>query len=111
MRAVLIAVLLVACKKDDPGPSCQQVTDHMLEVMKQLPGHEGVNMSPGADRNAMIQQCTQRNYTKQERECLLNAKNLDGFAACRPPKVPPALRPMAAPPAPPAPPPAGSGSG
>jgi hypothetical protein len=81
MRAVLFAVLLVACKKDDPGPTCEQVTDHMLDVTKQqLPGHEG--MTGLGDRKAMITQCTQRSMTKEQRECLMAAKSLDGFGGC-----------------------------
>ncbi len=108
MRTLLLALLLVACKKDDPGPPCDKVVDHMLEVTKQvLSGHEGM-MGLG-DRKAMVQQCTQRNYTKQERQCLMQAKDLDGFADCRKTKVPAQLHPPPAPPAPP--PPAGSGSG
>ncbi len=103
MRAVLIAALLVACQKEDPGPPCDKVVDHMLDVTKQqLPGHEGMTMT--GERKAMIRQCEQRKYTAQERKCLLEAKGLDGFAACRPTKVPPTLHPAA-------PSPAGSGSG
>jgi hypothetical protein len=108
MRAVLIALLLVACKKDDPGPSCEQVTDHMLEVTKQLPGHDGMNMMGVTDRKAMIQQCTQRGYTKQERLCLFQARSIDAFAGCRKTQVPSTLHPPVTPP-PGAP--AGSGSG
>ena len=113
MRAALVAVLLVACQKQDAGPPCDKVVDHMLDVMKeQLPGHEGMGMT--GERKAMVEQCEQRKYTAQERTCLLAAKNLDGFAACRPTKVPPTLHPAkpAVPPAPSTPPvPAGSGSG
>ncbi len=106
MRAVLLAVLIAACKHEDPGPPCDKVTDHMLEVTKQLPGHEGMNMTGPGDRNAMIQQCVQRNYTKQERQCLMQATSIDAFATCRKTKVPGTLHPAPVPP-----PPAGSGSG
>jgi hypothetical protein len=86
--AVLAALAALAACKDDPGPSCAQVTDHMLEVTKQmLAGHDG--MGQLGDRKAMIAQCEQRNLTKQVRQCLMTAKDLDGFAACRKSAVPP----------------------
>ena len=51
-RFIVLAVLLVACKQDK-GPPCAKVVDHMLDVTKQaLPGHdsEGVRRSQGDGR-------------------------------------------------------------
>ena len=76
----LLLVMLVACK-DDPGPSCTQVVDHVLEVTKQvLPGHETVGMV--GDRKASIDQCEARKLPKDARKCLVAAKTLDGFGDC-----------------------------
>ena len=80
MRLFLLLVL-VACNKDNPGPSCTQVVDHVLEVTKQaLPGHESLGAL--GDRKASIDQCEARKLPKQTRECLLAAKSLDGFGEC-----------------------------
>jgi hypothetical protein len=82
MRFLLaLALVLVACNKDDPGPSCAQVVDHVLEVTKQaLPGHETVGAL--GDRKSSIDQCEARKLPKQTRQCLLAAKTLDGFGEC-----------------------------
>ena len=32
-RSLSIALLVVACSKADRGPTCEQVTDHLLELM------------------------------------------------------------------------------
>ena len=77
----LLLLALVACNKDNPGPSCVQVVDHVLDVTKQaLPGHE----TAGAlgDRKASIDQCEARKLPKETRQCLLAAKTLDGFGEC-----------------------------
>jgi len=105
VRYVLLAALLFACsKKDDPGPTCDQVMDHVLTVSKQvLVGHEGMNGA--GDRKAMIDQCIQRNMSRELRECLMAAKSLDGLGACYKRAPQPLRPPVAAPPAP------GSGSG
>ncbi len=99
LPAALVFVLIGACKKDDPGPPCDQVVDHMLEVTKQvMVGHDGMNGM--GDRKAMIETCEQRHFTKEERTCLFAAKTLDGFAACRKPQLPAPARPQAPAPAP-----------
>ncbi len=109
MRALLIAVLLLACsKKDDLGPTCEQVVDHVQTVSKQvMVGHPGMD---GADqRKAMLDQCAQHNMSKELRECLVAAKDLDGLGACYK-HAPQPPRPRAPVPPPPAS-SAGSGSG
>jgi len=81
MRMILIALLIAACQKDDPGPTCAQVVDHVLDVTKAvLPGHETVGMT--SDRTASIQQCETRKLAKDVRKCLVAAKTLDGFGEC-----------------------------
>jgi hypothetical protein len=93
MTRLVVALLLVAaCKKDDPGPPCPQVQDHVLELMKQgLTGHDAVQLG---NRKQMIDLCEQRPFSKETRTCLLAAKDLDGLARCqqkpaRPPAPPP----------------------
>jgi len=77
----LLALALVACNKDDPGPSCTQVVDHVLEVTKQvLPAHETVGAL--GDRKSSIDQCEARKLPKETRQCLVAAKTLDGFGEC-----------------------------
>lgn len=79
--ALVVLLLCAACsKKDDPGPPCDRVVDHMLDVTKQtLLGHESMT----ADlKRQMIAQCQQRNYSKDVRECLLAAKDPAELAAC-----------------------------
>lgn len=81
-RLVLLAALLVACsKKQDAGPPCDKVVDHMLELTKQmLAGHGDQQLG---DRQAMIDQCVQRKLPASERSCLLAAKSLEDLAKCR----------------------------
>lgn len=86
MRPLLIAALLVACHKDDPGPPCPQVVDHMAEVTKQgLTGHSTVEL---ANRNANIAYCEQK-FSKAARVCLAAAKDLAAMAGCRDVEPPP----------------------
>lgn len=81
MRWLLVTIVLAACGKSDPGPSCGQVTDHMLEVTKQqLVGHEGMVLG---QRDAMIKQCEQRDMPAETRRCLFAAKDIPAIAECR----------------------------
>lgn len=91
---LVVALLLTGCsKKDDPGPSCDQVVTHLLEVTKiAYPGHAG--MGEMGDRKTMIEQCEQKHLTADQRRCLVAAKDLDGLAGCYPK---PAGSPAAAP--------------
>lgn len=101
IRLALLAALLVGCsKKEDAGPSCDKVVDHMLEVTKQmLPGHGD---QPMGDRKAMIDQCVQRNMPASQRRCLVAAKSFEDLAKCRsderkpPPSPPPSPEPGSA---------------
>lgn len=80
-RLILLAAFLVGCK-EDKGPPCEQVVEHMLEVTKQaMPGHD-----PGAlgDRKAMVDQCEKRNMPSKLRKCLMSATSMAGFAECQP---------------------------
>lgn len=114
MRAGLLAIVLLtglaACKKqeaakEDPGPPCDKVVDHMLVVMKQgLTGHGDLEM---ANKQQMVDQCESRKLSAAERTCMLAAKDLAGLAACRPRPA----TPMPTAPAGPVTVPAGSGSG
>ncbi|NVB76913.1 MAG: hypothetical protein HOV81_00830 [Kofleriaceae bacterium] len=90
-RFILLAALLVACK-EDKGPSCAVVVDHMLDVTKQaMPGHD-----PGAlgDRKAMIAQCEKRNMPAKMRKCLMAATSLAGFGECQEKAKPAPTRPL-----------------
>jgi hypothetical protein len=84
MRSLLVALVLCAgCHKGDPdpGPPCDKIVDHLLEVTKQaLPGHE--NMGALGDKKTMIGQCEARKMSKDTRTCLMAATTLDGLGAC-----------------------------
>jgi len=76
-----LVICLIAGCKSDPGPTCAEVTDHMLEVTKQqVIGHEGMVLG---QRDAMIAQCNQREMPAETRRCLLAAKDLPALASCR----------------------------
>jgi hypothetical protein len=82
MRGFVIAVLVVAgCQsKDDPGPPCATVVDHLNEVMKQsMPAHAGMELGNHA---AMLHQCENRKMSPTERRCLLATKTTTDIAAC-----------------------------
>lgn len=100
----LVAGTVTACSKPapDPGPSCAQVVDHMLEVTKQqLTGHGDMELG---NRKTMIAQCEQRTLSADQRRCLVAAKDLTAIAACSPARPAPPARsaPAAAPPSAPA---------
>jgi hypothetical protein len=79
--SVLTLLLATACsKQEEPGPPCDRVVDHLLEVTKQsLLGHESMATDL---KKQMVQQCVDRNYSKQTRECLLAAKDVAALTAC-----------------------------
>jgi hypothetical protein len=81
MRFVIALIVAAGCSKSDPGPPCEQVVDHMLEVTKQqLVGHgEAVT----SQRTAMLKQCKDRNMSAATRTCLVAATNLTQIAECR----------------------------
>lgn len=87
MRWLLAVALLAGCsKKADRGPSCAEVTDHMLEVTRQqLTGHGEMELG---NRKAMIAQCEERKMPAATRKCLVAATDLPAIAACRAGKKP-----------------------
>ena len=101
------ALVLPACKGS--GPSCADVTDHILKItMAAMPAHAGMKL---ANKQQMIDHC-EKDLSADERQCLMEATELNGFAKCRkqpsvpPPTPAPAAQPApttAQPPAPPSP--------
>lgn len=93
MRWILFAMVMVVTgvatgcgSKSDPGPTCAQITDHMLEVTKQeLVGHGDELLG---QRKQLIEQCEARKMNADQRRCLLAAKDMAGFATCRAGKDP-----------------------
>jgi len=85
MRSIvvlIIGVALGACSKKDPGPSCEQVVDHMLEITKQqLVGHDNVVFA--SQKKAMVAQCESRNMAAEMRTCLLGTQTISDIAKCR----------------------------
>jgi hypothetical protein len=81
VRWILLPLLIAGCSKPDPGPSCTVIADHMLEVTKQeLVGHGDEIMG---QRKSMVEGCEARKWSADQRRCLMAAKDLAGFAACR----------------------------
>lgn len=82
MLRMLVPLLVITACKDDPGPPCDQVVDHMHEVMKQGPtGHP--DMAQQNSRKTDIEFCQTKKFSKQMRECLLAAKDIAGIADCQ----------------------------
>ncbi len=80
-RLALVAALLVACSKADSGPPCDQVVDHMLDLMKQMmPGHDQDSLG---NRKQLIDECKSRKMSAATRRCLLDAKTFNDLATCR----------------------------
>lgn len=97
MRATLLALLLTsACSKktsEPPVPTCSQIVDNMLVVMKQgMTGHGGLEMG---NREQMVKQCESRKLTPEAKRCMLVAKDLTQLASCSSPPKPtaPAVTP------------------
>jgi hypothetical protein len=80
-RCWLIVLVVAGCKKDPPPASCEQISDHMLDVTKQaMPGHDPSYLG---DRKAMIEQCEKRNLTREMRNCLMKATTLPALGECQ----------------------------
>ena len=76
---VFVIVIAIGCNKQDPGPPCDQVVDHLLDVTKQqLTGHGGAELG---NRAKLIAECKERKSPAYNR-CALGAKDLTGLAEC-----------------------------
>lgn len=100
MRAMLLALLLTsACGKkssEPPVPTCGQIVDNMLVVMKQgMTGHGGLEMG---NREQMVKQCESRKLTPEAKRCMLGAKDLTQLASCSSPPKPMPTAPAVTPP-------------
>jgi hypothetical protein len=80
LAAALLGLALVGslagCKKSpkDNGPTCRQIVSYMMRF-REL----------GAfDERGAIEDCRKQQWTKQQRQCLYTAKDLDALAACVP---------------------------
>ncbi|HUS27843.1 MAG TPA: hypothetical protein VMZ53_05025 [Kofleriaceae bacterium] len=81
LKRICLLVLVVAGCEKSPGPSCEQISDHMLDVTKQaMPGHDPAYLG---DRKAMVAQCEKRNPTREMRNCLMKAKTLAELGECQ----------------------------
>jgi hypothetical protein len=77
---IVVAALAACGGKDDPGPSCDQLTDHLLSIMTgTVPGHAGMAMAP---RQLMIQRCDEKHYAPQIRTCMMAATTMAAAGAC-----------------------------
>jgi hypothetical protein len=81
--SIMMCLVLAACGgKKDEGPSCEQVTNHILEVTKQnLPGHENTNIAN--QKKAMVDQCEKKQMPSEVRTCIMGAKTISEIAKCR----------------------------
>ena len=79
--ACALVFVLAACGgKEDPGPSCAALTDHLLSITTgMLPGPSGSAQVP---RDLMIQRCEEKHYTPQVRTCMLAAATIVAAGAC-----------------------------
>ena len=76
-------------KSEDPGPSCEKVTDHVFEIStKAFPGHGDMAMG---NRKDYIAGCEARKMPASERRCLLAAQDMMSLAKCR--KIPDEAKP------------------
>jgi hypothetical protein len=77
-------VLALGCgKKDDAGPSCVQVADHVNEIAtKAYPGHG--EMMPAGSRKNYVAGCEARKLTGKQRRCMVEAQSMEALAACLP---------------------------
>jgi hypothetical protein len=81
MKRLVFALALLGCNKGDSGPTCAQVTDHMLEVTKQqLTGHGNLELG---NRKQMIDVCEQRHLTAEQKRCIMSAKTLPALGDCQ----------------------------
>lgn len=89
MKRLAFVLLLAACSKkaaEDKGPTCAEVTDHVLEIARiAYPGHG--DMGANGNRQAQIEQCEARKVPAAERRCMIAAKSMEALAQCRRPSM------------------------
>jgi hypothetical protein len=80
--ALVPALAVAGCgKKEDPGPPCAKVADHVTEVVaKAYPGH--ADMMPAAAHKNWVASCETRKFTGKERRCMMDAQTPDALASC-----------------------------
>jgi hypothetical protein len=83
MRGALVALVVAACHKAEPGPPCEQVVDHLLDVTRAQQ-----DLKQLSQRKTMVEHC-ERKLTADERTCLLAAKDSGAIAACQGRSPPP----------------------
>ena len=64
--------------KADPGPTCDQLTDHLLSIM-QMPDHPGMAMG---NKKTMVKQCDDKHLDAKTRICMNAAATMSAVAAC-----------------------------
>ena len=76
----VVAALAACGSKEDPGPSCEALTDHLLAVMNaSVAGHGGMQL---ANRKLMVQRCDEKHYDAKARRCMLAATTMAAAGAC-----------------------------
>jgi hypothetical protein len=82
MKRLVLAIALVGCSKAaDPGPTCPQLVEHMLEVTKQaMPAHGKMELG---NKKQMVQTCEDRKLTPAQRKCMMAASTLAALAECQ----------------------------
>ena len=93
--ALALALALgCGCGKDDPGPPCTKVAEHVNDVVsKAMPGHG--EMMPPSSRKAWVASCEARKLTGKQRSCMMAAQTPDELAACLPKEKPGEKKPEA----------------
>lgn len=86
MKRLAFVLLLAACSKKAPakdnGPTCAEVTDHVLEVARiAYPGHG--DMGASGNRQSQIDACETRKPPATQRRCMMAAKSMEALAQCR----------------------------
>jgi hypothetical protein len=72
MRWLVVAVILAACGRGAPPPSCDDIVDHMVAL--------GMPKPDDADRAGAVKECEAAPL--KVRRCELAAKTLGAFESC-----------------------------
>jgi hypothetical protein len=93
---VSCSLAFLGCKGGSSGPSCADITDHILKItLAAMPAHGGMKL---ANKQQMTDHC-EKDMSKDERQCMMDSPDLNGFAKCRKQAPFTAAPPAAAPPA------------